>query len=117
MPGIVDEMRVTADRVDLHTQRLEFGIHVLQVGELGRAHEGEVARVEEDDVPLAPEVIAGDVHESAGAIAGRGEGLDRGVDQGHEDHLSSFDQDDSKCISKQTYLHGFVYGCCGLATG
>src|SRR5690606_12206413 len=75
-------------RVDLDTETLELGVVVGQVTELGRAHEGEVGRVEEHDRPLAAEVLVGDLDELA-VVEGRGlEGLDLGVEKSHADGSS-----------------------------
>ena len=63
MPRLVDEVGVAAHRVDLDAQGLEFGVDALEVGQFGRAHEGEVGGVEEDNVPFALEIVAGDIHE------------------------------------------------------
>jgi hypothetical protein len=46
-------MRVGRHAVDFHTQFLEIGIIVGQVFQLGRADEGEIGRIEEEDGPLA----------------------------------------------------------------
>jgi hypothetical protein len=51
-----------------------------QVAQLGRADEGEVGRVEEDDGPLALEVGVGDGDELAVVEGGGLEGKDFGVD-------------------------------------
>jgi hypothetical protein len=48
------------------------------IAQLGRAHEGEVGRVEEEDGPLALDVVAGDVDELAILVSGGLEGLDFG---------------------------------------
>ncbi len=69
--------------VDLDAQLLELGVVVGQVLELGRAHEGEVGRVEEHDRPLALalQVGVGDVDELALLEGGGRERLDLGVDE------------------------------------
>ena len=58
VPRLVGEVGVGRHRVDLDAELLELGVVVGQVAELGRADEGEVGRVEEDDRPLALQVVA-----------------------------------------------------------
>ena len=82
-PGLVAEVRVGRDAEHLDAHALQLGIVVLKVFELGRADEGEVGRIEEEHGPLAGDVGLGDVDELAFLVGGVGEGLDRGVDQGH----------------------------------
>ena len=53
----MDEVRVRADGVDVYAQLLELLVVVSQVGQLGGADEGEVTGVEEEDAPLALEVL------------------------------------------------------------
>ena len=58
VPRLVDKVRVAGDRIDLTACLLEGSVVVLEVLELGRAHKGEVRRVEEEDAPLAAEILA-----------------------------------------------------------
>src|SRR4051812_7057623 len=55
VPGLVAEVGVGGDRVDLDAELLEGGVVVGQVAQLRRTDEGEVGRVEEDHRPLALE--------------------------------------------------------------
>ena len=77
MPGLVSEMRIGRHSVDLDAQLLEFGVAVGEIAQFGRADEGEVGRVEEDDRPLALQVFIRDLNELAGVEGGSGkrEGL------------------------------------------
>jgi hypothetical protein len=52
-----------------------------QVAQLGRADEGEVGRVEEEDRPGAEQVLVGHVDELAVLEGGSGERLQLGVDE------------------------------------
>src|SRR5690606_18584754 len=65
VPGLVGEVGVGGNGVDFHAQLLELGIVVGQVAQLGRADEGEVGRVEEEDRPLALQVSFGNFNELA----------------------------------------------------
>ena len=65
MPRLVREVGVGRHGVDLDAELLELGVVVGEVAELGRADEGEVGRVEEEDRPLAGDVGVGDVDELA----------------------------------------------------
>jgi hypothetical protein len=60
VPGLVDEVRVGGDGVHLDAQLLQLGVVGRHVFELGRADEGEVGRVEQEDRPLALDVVGGD---------------------------------------------------------
>ncbi len=55
----------------------------LSVTQLGGADEGEVGRVEEEDVPLALQAFLGDVDELAIMVGGGAEWFDFGIDQIH----------------------------------
>ena len=83
VPRLVREVGVGRHRVHLDAEALQILVVVGEVAELGRADEREVGRVEEEDRPLAAQVVAGDVDELAGAEAGCGEGLDLGVHERH----------------------------------
>jgi hypothetical protein len=83
VPGLVGEVRVGGDRVDLDPEALELLVVVGQVAQLGGADEGEVGRVEEHDRPRPLQVGVGDVDELAVVEGGGGEGLDLGVDERH----------------------------------
>ena len=83
VPGLVREVRVGRDGVDLNAELLELFVVVGEVFELGRAHEREVGRVEEDDGPVTLEVGVGDGLELA-LMEGFGlEGQDFGLEQRH----------------------------------
>ena len=49
VPGFVREVRVGADTVDFHAERLESVVVVGQIAEFRRANKGEVGGVEEHD--------------------------------------------------------------------
>ena len=78
------EVGVGRHAVDLDAELLELGVAVGQVVELGRADEGEVGRIEEEDRPLALGGRLGDVDELAVLEGGRLERFDFGIDQRHE---------------------------------
>ena len=61
MPGLVNEVGVTGDGVDLSADLLEFSVLVLQILEFGRADKGEVSRIEEEDAPLTLQVLIGHI--------------------------------------------------------
>ena len=83
MPGLVREVRVRGDGVDLNAEGLEFGVVFGEVFEFCRADEREVGRVEEDDGPVTLEVGVGDGLELA-LMEGFGlEGQDFGLEQRH----------------------------------
>ncbi len=84
MPGLVDEVRVGGDREHLDAELLQLVVVVGQIAQLGGAHEGEVARVEEEDGPLAGHVGLGDVDELTVPVGVLLEGEDLGVDQTHQ---------------------------------
>ena len=64
-PGLVGKVRVGGYGVDFNAEILELRIVVGEIAELGRADEGEVGRVEEDDGPFALRLSA-HRHELAG---------------------------------------------------
>ena len=86
MPRLVSEVRIGGNRVDLATDLLELRVVVLQVLELRRADEGEVGRVEEQNVPLAEQVFLGDGLELAVDERLGGELADFLVDKRHDMH-------------------------------
>src|SRR5690606_11100157 len=81
MPRLVREVCVGGDRIDFHTQFLEFLVVVRKIFKFRRADEGEVGRVEENHAPLALEVGFGDGDVLAVVVGSGLEGLDLGVDQ------------------------------------
>ena len=83
MPGLVGEMAVRRNAVDIDTHLLEFSMAVGQVFEFGRADKGEVGRIEHEHVPLACQAGFGQVNELAVVKGGGFERLDLGIDQGH----------------------------------
>ena len=83
-PGLVHEMRVGGDGVNLHAHLLEFGVVVGHVAQLGGAHEGEIGRVEEEHGPLAFDIGFGQLDELAVFVGAGLEGFDFGVEHGHE---------------------------------
>ena len=52
-PRVVHVLAVDGDAEQLRVARLEFLLELAEGGDLGRAHEGEVLRPEEHDLPLA----------------------------------------------------------------
>jgi hypothetical protein len=82
-PGLVAEVGVGRHRVDFDAQTLEFFVAVGEVFEFGRAHEGEVGRVEEEHGPLAENVSIADINELALDIGSGLERLERGSDDRH----------------------------------
>src|SRR5262249_39703852 len=62
-PREVDEVRVGARAEDLGVALMELAVLLSELGDLGGADEGEVHGPEEDDLPLAREVLVGDVLE------------------------------------------------------
>ena len=82
VPGLVSEVGVGGDGVDLDAQLLEGSVVVSQIAQLGRANEGEVSRVEEDHGPLAFQVSVRHLNEFAIVVGGSVERLDFGVDIG-----------------------------------
>ena len=59
MPGLVHEVGVAGDGVDLAADFLELGVVLGQVLKLGGAHEREVSRVEEEQGPVAEHIVLG----------------------------------------------------------
>ena len=56
MPGFVSEDGISADAADLDSHGLEFFVMMGQVLELGRTHEGEIGRIEEENQPFFTEI-------------------------------------------------------------
>src|SRR3546814_3184833 len=89
MPRLVAEMRVGRDAVYLDAHLLERRIDAGQILEFGRADEGEVGRIEEEDRPFAAHVGVGDGHELALLVRLRAERLQGIADLRHENISSS----------------------------
>ena len=83
MPGLVREVRVRGDGVDLNAEGLEFGVVFGEVFEFRRADEREVGRVEEDDGPMTLEGGFGQFDEFAVGVGLGLEGKDFSVQKGH----------------------------------
>jgi hypothetical protein len=81
VPGLVCEMRIRGYRVHFHADLLERLVFVSQVAQFGRADEGEVSRVEDDDRPFALQVGVGYGTKLAVVKSGGFERFDFGVDQ------------------------------------
>jgi hypothetical protein len=86
-PSLVAEVRVGRHAVDFHAHRLEVGIVVGEVFQLGRAHKGEVRRIKEENRPFALHVGIGDGDELAVLIGRCRERLDLGVDDRHRNFV------------------------------
>jgi hypothetical protein len=84
VPGLVREMRVGGDRIDLHAQGAQRVVVPGQILQLGRADEGEVRGVEEEDRPPSTDVLVGDGDEGLFVEGLEGEGGQGGVDDRHE---------------------------------
>jgi len=56
-PGKVAEVAVNANTKHLGVELLELGVAVAEGGDLGRAYEGEVKRVEEEDDVLVTDIL------------------------------------------------------------
>src|SRR5262249_51219302 len=69
-PREVDIVGVGADAEDLGAALAEFGRPPAELGDLGRTHEREVHRPEEDDLPLAGERLVVDLAELASGLGG-----------------------------------------------
>jgi len=83
VPGLVHEVRVGGNGIDLYAHFLQFFVMVGDVAQLSRTHKGEVGGVEEEHGPLAQHVFFGDFNELA-VFEGLGfERFDRGVKHGH----------------------------------
>src|SRR3546814_14538960 len=76
-------MRVGRHGEHLDVHLLKLRIDVGEILELGRADEGEVGRIEEENRPLAIHIGVGDVAELALLVGGRLEGFEGGVEYGH----------------------------------
>jgi len=74
---------IAGDGIDFHAQRLQFVVVFGHVFQLGRADEGEVRRVEEEDGPLAFDVFMRDGFEFAVVESLYGKLGDTAVDDGH----------------------------------
>src|SRR5690606_8749322 len=83
VPRLVREVRVGRDGEDLDAELLQLLVVVREVAELRRADEREVCGVEEEDRPLALDVLVGHGHEGAVLESLGLEGLDLLVDQRH----------------------------------
>ena len=83
VPSLVCEVRVRRDRVDLDAEPLQFSVMIGEIAEFGRANEGEVGRIEEEDRPFALDVGFGDLNELALLESLSFERLDRGIDKRH----------------------------------
>ena len=66
MPGLVDEVGVAGDGVDLAADGLELGVQVGQILQLCGADEGEVGGIEKEHRPLAQHVRL--AHRDKGAL-------------------------------------------------
>jgi hypothetical protein len=77
-----------------------------EITELGRADEGEVSGVEEHNRPLALERLVRNFHKLTVVISGRLEGFNRGVNQRHDAHLSTFKRGEGTCVlaSRRTMM-------------
>src|SRR3546814_4301034 len=80
-------MRVGRNAVYLDTQFLEFSVMIGQVFEFGRAYEGEIGGIENEDRPFAGHRRVAYVDELAVMEGGRRARLDFGVDQRHQNSL------------------------------
>lgn len=63
MPCFVNKVGITGNRINFTSDSLEISILALQVFKLGRAHKGEVRRIEEEHAPLAEKILIGDFDE------------------------------------------------------
>ncbi|STT53265.1 Uncharacterised protein [Klebsiella pneumoniae] len=63
MPRFVGEVGIGRHRVNVYAQLLQFFVMVSHVAQFGRADEGEVSRIEEEDAPAAFGVFLGDFDE------------------------------------------------------
>ncbi len=87
VPCFVGEVGVGGDRVHFNAHFLQLVVVVGNVAQLGRANEGEVSRVEEENGPLAFNVGFGQFEELAVFECRRFERFDFGVDNGHVELL------------------------------
>ena len=83
MPGLVDEVGVAGDGVDLTADGLEVGVFIGQVLQFRGADEGEVGGIEEEHGPLAQHICLADGLEGALVIGLDGELADLFVDHRH----------------------------------
>ena len=88
MPGLVDEVGVGGHREHLDTHLLQLLVVLGEVGQLGGADEGEVTGVEEEDRPLAGDVVLAHLDEFAVTEGVGMEGEDLAVDETHRFSLS-----------------------------
>lgn len=63
VPRFVGEVGIGRHRVNVYAQLLQFFVMVSHVAQFGRADEGEVSRIEEEDAPAAFGVFLGDFDE------------------------------------------------------
>src|SRR3546814_4442731 len=77
VPRLVAEMRVGRRRIDFDAEALKRFILVGEIFELGRADEGEVGGIEEENRPLARNIGVRDGHELALMVRGGAERFDR----------------------------------------
>ena len=59
MPRFVGEVGISRDRVNVYAQLLQFVVMVSHVAQFGRANEGEVSRIEEEDAPATFGIFLG----------------------------------------------------------
>ena len=69
LPGLVREVRIGGDGVDLNAELPELFVVFGEVFEFRRADEREVGRIEEDDGPVALQVSIGNLLEGAVVIS------------------------------------------------
>ncbi len=63
VPRFVGEVSVGRDGVNVYAQLLQFFVVVCHIAQFGRANEGEVSRVEEEDAPAAFSIFLGNFDE------------------------------------------------------
>ena len=63
MPCFVNKVGIAGNRINFTSDSLEISILALQVFKLGRAHKGEVRRIEEEHAPLAEKILISDFDE------------------------------------------------------
>lgn len=80
-PGLVAEVSVRRDGVDLNAQILELRVVIGQILQLGRADEGEILRVEEEDGLVTPQILVVHLDELAALIGVGFEGQDLCTDK------------------------------------
>lgn len=69
VPGLVRDMLVGRDRVDLDAQLLELCVAVGQIFEFGWADKAEIGRIKENDGPFSFEVLIGNGNEFTATIS------------------------------------------------